>query len=328
MVAAYAAAGVSCWPCPARPLAVRRPMTAARSIASAVRLVRRTRAQVLFTSQVSYVALLAAVKALTGVRTAVHLGLVYDYPSPVFWRGVQSIDVGIAPSAHTAAGWRERGWPDATLRIIPNGVDTTVFCPGERAVARRALGLSSDEPVVAYVGRLVKEKGIFTLLRAMSEHRKSGGHGALIFVGDAPADEREQLARLANDEGYAEARLRILPATSTPEIVYRAADVVVVPAEWDEPFGLVPLEAAASGALVLVSARGVLPQLVAPLGAAAVFPSANVMALKDCLARWLGESDSVRAEAARKLGEFVRANYSFDRCGDEYLDVFERLLAS
>jgi glycosyltransferase involved in cell wall biosynthesis len=327
MVAAYAAAGAQCRKLPVAPLAVRHPWKAARSIKALRGIVQRERIDAIFTSQVSYVSLLAAMRCTTAARTVVHLGLTYDFSSPLFRASQHAIDLGVAPSPHTAEGWSRRGWPPDALQVIPNGVDTTVFCPGDgREKARARIGVAdAARPLVVYVGRLVAEKGIFTLLRAMALYRQRGGAGHLLFAGAAPADETARLSRIAREEKLAEGDWEIRPATAKPEDIYRAADLVVVPSEWDEPFGLVPLEAMACGTLALVSDRGILPDFVAPLGSAAVFAAGAAPALADRLAYWLSDADR-RTAAAGRLAAHTQTHYGFASCGNAYLDAFQRLL--
>ncbi|HEY7574806.1 MAG TPA: glycosyltransferase family 4 protein, partial [Thermoanaerobaculia bacterium] len=262
MVEAYRAAGAAVRRASIRPLASRRPFALGRSVGSLAALVRRERLDVLFTSQVSYVSLLAAVSLMTGVRSAVHLGVAYEFPSPLFWTAARFVGMGIAPSEHTAEAWRRRGWRSGALQVVPNGVDTSVFCPGPRPAARARLRLSEDVPTVAYVGRLVREKGILTLLRAFARYRQKAQTGRLLLVGEAPGDQIAELHRVADEQGLKKDAWQVREPTSAPEDVYRAADLVVVPSEWDEPFGLVALEAGACGVVTVVSDRGVLPSLV------------------------------------------------------------------
>jgi glycosyltransferase involved in cell wall biosynthesis len=243
MVDAYRAAGATCVQLPITPIAVRKPLAAVRAVGALRRLVRRAGIDVIFTSQVGYASLLAIVGRMTGVQTAVHLGLVYDFPSPIFRTAIRHLTLGVAPSVHTAEGWKERGWPGASLIVIPNGVDTARFTPGDgRMAARERLGLSGARgPLIAYVGRLTRVKGILTLARAFAAYRRAGGEGTLIYVGASLGDDEAVLRSLAQAEGLTEPMWAVRPATAKPEDVYRAADLVVVPSEWDEPFGLVPL---------------------------------------------------------------------------------------
>jgi len=101
--------------------------------------------------------------------------------------------------------------------------------------------------------------------------------------------------------------------------------MVVVPSQWEEPFGLVPLEAMACGTFTLVSDRGILPELVSPVGNSAVFPAGDVPALAGRLEQWLGSPED-RGSAAVLLAQSVRERYSFDRCGDQYLKEFSALV--
>lgn len=328
MVPAYAAAGAHCCQVPSLPVAVRQPLTALRSFTSLWRLARSARIDLLFTSQVNYVSLVAAVGRAVGARTAVHLGLVYDYPSPLFRTGTWLIDLGVAPSAHTAEGWRVCGWPAQSLRVIPNGVDTTAFMPGDgRPAARARLGLVGVQgPVIAYVGRIVREKGILTLMRAFARHRRSRGEGHLMVVGLAPADEASSLTATARDEGVPDHAWEVRPPTPTPEDVYRAADIVVVPSECEEAFGLVPLEAMACGTLAIVSDRAGLPEFVAPLGQDAVFVAGNPEDLRLRLDFWLTDGGR-RDRAALQMAAHTRAEYAFDACADAYLTAFQSLVS-
>jgi glycosyltransferase involved in cell wall biosynthesis len=322
MVAAYQAAGATTRHVPVVPMAARRPGEAWRSVRVLSGLVRREGIDVVFTSQVSYVSLLAAVGVWTGVRTVVHLGVVYDFPSPLFRTGMRLVSLGVTPSSHAAEGWRHRDWPAGRLRVIANGVDTRTFSPGPgRDDARRRLGFASAAgPVVAYVGRLVAEKGIFTLIRAFARGRDQV-RSRLVLVGPAPADEVARLRACAREEGLPDEAWEVRAPTAAPEEVYRAADLVVVPSEWEEPFGLAPLEAMACGTPVIVSDRGLLPELVAPVGESAVFPAGDVDRLGARLIYWL-EDESRRASAGARLMAHVRSAYAFEACGDAYLDAF------
>lgn len=323
MVHAYASVDASTHALPVFPLAVRHPWIAWRSIRSLVRLVRTTNADWIVTSQVSYVSLLALVGKLTRTRTAVHLGLPFAFPSPLFGYGMRHVTLGITPSPHTAESWKQRGWPEKRLRIIPNGVDTAIFNSlVSRQQSRAEIGISPDKgPLVTYVGRIVTPKGVQTLLRAFASWRKRTNIGLLLFVGHAQADVTTALRQLAAQLDLPNEAWEIRPQTSHPESFYRAADLVVVPSEWDEPFGLAPLEAMACGTLAVVSDRGVMPEFVAPLGGACVFQSGDASSLEERLKNWLSDTPA-RENAAVQMAEYITSRYSFTHCGDAYLEAF------
>jgi glycosyltransferase involved in cell wall biosynthesis len=325
MVESYVRAGARAVRLPLRPIAARQPADAWRALRTLRAAVVREAIEVVFSAQVPLVPLMAAATWATRARTAVHLGLVYDFPSPIFQRGLREIDLGIAPSVHTSEGWRQRGWPAERLRVIENGIDDVTFTPGDgRAAARARLAMDSATHVIAYVGRLVAAKGIFTLLDAFISYRRQGGEAMLWFAGDAPEQQAAELETRARAAGLWDSAVRVRPATSVPEDIYRAADIVVLPAEWDEPFGLAPLEAAACGTLALVSDRGRLPEFVSSVGAGAVVRAGDVDDLSTCLTFWLSD-DARRETAAARLRTDVVRRFAFDRCGGAYLSAFHEL---
>lgn len=159
------------------------------------------------------------------------------------------------------------GADPARVEIVPPGVDHTLFSPGDRAAARRALGLEGPDPVVLFVGRLQPLKGADVALRAVASLERLGVERArLLIVGGPSGEEGEQeLRRLRRDAqacGLGR-RVRFEPAQRHERLpeYYRAADCCVVPSR-SESFGLVALEAAACGAPVVASAVGGMTTLV------------------------------------------------------------------
>lgn len=148
-------------------------------------------------------------------------------------------------SEHTrqrAIQWSQ--WRRADAVVIPWGVSRALF-PEQPAAPWSGRLL--------YVGRLDPRKGIATLLRALallSEH-------TLTFVGTGAASYRSELEQLAVDLGV-ESRVHWVGLVPTHEVVhhYAKADVCVFPSEWEEPFGLVPLEAMSCGRPVVATGTG------------------------------------------------------------------------
>ncbi|WP_263784747.1 glycosyltransferase family 4 protein [Salinibacter grassmerensis] len=129
---------------------------------------------------------------------------------------------------------------DSDLRLWPRGVNTDRFAPGHRSGGwRRAHGIGDDEAVVAFVSRLVWEKGLDVYADVIDRlERQDVPHHSLV-VGDGPA--REELeARLPNTTftGF-------LDGTDLAE-AYASSDVFLFPSD-TETFGNVTLEAMASG---------------------------------------------------------------------------------
>ncbi len=169
-------------------------------------------------------------------------------------RFARRADAVIAPSARVRDELTREG-VRVPIAVIPTGVDLARFRPGDRAAARRALGLVADAPLVLYVGRLDREKSIERVLLAFEHVAGTLPHARLMLVG--PGKEAVNLQRLA-------ARLPCAPriaflgarAHDTLPVCYQAADLFLFASE-TETQGLVLAEAAACGlAAVAVSAPG------------------------------------------------------------------------
>jgi 1,2-diacylglycerol 3-alpha-glucosyltransferase len=160
----------------------------------------------------------------------------------------------LAPSALLRDELRARG-VRAPIAVVPTGVDLTRFRPGDRADARRQLGLGTDERIVLYVGRLDREKSVDRILAAFERVAGIVPGTRLILVGQGT--QTAVLGRQARDSAVgASVRFEgVQPHAELPRY-YRAADVFVFASE-TETQGLVLAEAAACGLpAVAVSAPG------------------------------------------------------------------------
>jgi D-inositol-3-phosphate glycosyltransferase len=156
------------------------------------------------------------------------------------------------------------GDPAGRIEIVPPAVEHAFFAPGDRAGARRAIGLPLDRPVVLFVGRIQPLKAPDLAIRAVAELGRTDAE--LVIVGGASgADgdvETARAHRLVAELGLGD---RVRFVEPQPHHIlssfYRAADVVIVPSR-SESFGLVALEAAACGTPVVASAVGGLLNIV------------------------------------------------------------------
>lgn len=184
---------------------------------------------------------------------------------------------------------------DATrIAVIPCGVDTELFAPGDQAAARAALGLG-DDPHLLYVGRQTPIKGLETLLDAMARLRAGGSRARLSIVG-GDADEplvgheaalRERLGRLGLGE-----TVTFVGAQPQDRLAawYVAADATVLPSYY-ESFGMVALEAMACGSPVVASRVGGLQSTVRDRVTGLLVPDHDPAALAEALGRLLGDED-------------------------------------
>ena len=180
------------------------------------------------------------------------------------------------------------------IAVIPCGVDTALFTPGDQAAARAALGLDG-RPQLLYVGRLAPIKGLTTLLDGMARLREAGSRAHLCIVG-GDADEP-----LNGHEGELRARLADLALQDAVTFVgaqpqeslrdwYVAADATVLPSYY-ESFGMVALEAMACGSPVVASRVGGLQTTVRDRITGVLVPDHDPAALAEALERVLDDAD-------------------------------------
>jgi phosphatidylinositol alpha-mannosyltransferase len=204
-------------------------------------------------------------------------------------------------------------------KIIPNGVDTERFSPRERPLERFDDGAFN----VLYVGRLEPRKGLSVLLNSFRGLWESEGERArLIIVGDGPL--RRRLSQSVPDELRAAVHFEGRVSSELLPRYYASSRVLCSPATRSESFGIVLLEAMASGVPVIASdipgyrtavKNGVHGLLVEP-GA----PGALATAL--CL---LARDESLRARMAA-AGRSNAAQYSWDRVASMIEDYFWEVL--
>ncbi len=172
-----------------------------------------------------------------------------------------------------------------------------------------------------FVGRLVADKGCDVLLLALAECARRGYRYGVEVYGDGP--ERENLPALARQYGVSE-QVRFCGSVRGKDLVraYNRSLAVVVPSTWQEPLGVVALEAMACGQAVIASAGGGLGELVSGVGV--TFPNGDSQALADGLIR-LAENPGLRQEAERKGAQLAR-KCSIDVTGKMYLELYRNVL--
>jgi len=182
---------------------------------------------------------------------------------------------------------------DKKAEIVPNGVDTKLFCPaGPRS-------FDQEEKTVLYAGRLDLRKGVDTLLSAFRQMRP-GIKARLVIAGGGSQEKR--LRGLARSLGIAADFLGKVDLQKLPAL-YNKADLLVMPSLY-EPFGLVVLEAMACATPVIVS--NVCPDFGVPR-----FAAGNSADLAKAMSEVLGSP--ARQREISEAGYQSSRDYSWDK---------------
>ena len=144
-------------------------------------------------------------------------------------------------------------WGVRNVRAVRLGVNTGIFKPvpeDDRKATRAELGITSDQKLLLYVGRLAREKNTQTLFRTFELlRRRHQGEFYLLVIGDGP--QRKQLRQLESRScGRNVSWIQYCTDSADLARYYRAADLFVHPGV-QETFGLVALESQACGTPVM-----------------------------------------------------------------------------
>ncbi len=224
------------------------------------------------------------------------------YPPPFAWGEawtLRTVDYALMGTESAADVWRTKGYRGDYTVVPQFGTDPDLFRPAEARPERPF--------TVGYIGRLVPEKGITDLLRALAA---LGGNWRLRLVGSGP--QRAELERLAGELGVRDCVTFVgsVPSTQMPD-QYHHLDALALPSRtrpnWKEQFGRVLVEAMASGVPVVGSNSGAIPGVIGDGGL--VFPEGDIPALTDALRRLQTDADLRQALGsagrARVLAHFT-----------------------
>jgi glycosyltransferase involved in cell wall biosynthesis len=203
---------------------------------------------------------------------------------------------------------RVNGFPEERIRLLPLAVDLppvlSVPVPGNGRVL--------------YLGQLIRGKGVDLLLQAMARVDRVF---TLDIVGTGNASEA--LRALATRLGLAE-RVRFhgwVPPGPAQSALYDAADVVVVPSRWPEPFGLVGLQAMRHARPVVAFEVGGIVDWLEHGRTGLLVPEQDVAAFAAAVRSLLDDVETAR-ELGGKAAEAAAERFSFEG----YLDGLERAL--
>ncbi len=212
------------------------------------------------------------------------------------------------------------GLDPARVTAHQHWVDLDVFRPRSQAESRRRLGWPEAVPTCLFVGRLLRKKGVglvLDLARRLPDvqFRMLGAEGDMgSEVADA-ASTYPNLTLMTDPAGAPAERL------DTIATIYAAADVLLVPSQYEEAAGIVVLEGSAAGTPIVASNLGGLREAVTPDIGRLVEPSAEAFmaALQDLLSDRAGLaalSKRARAAAERRFSErnvdVIARQYGFD----------------
>jgi len=213
----------------------------------------------------------------------------------------------------------QKGYRKGT-RVSPNGVDTRIFRRMDVSDLRRELGIIGF--VIGYVGRLMRMKGLDTLLEAhaLLDQRSSC---SLLIVGSG--DYREEMLSIASRLGIGDRMILVdaVPAEDVPGYI-NCMDVLVLPSittpGWVEFFGRVLVEAMVCEVPVIGSSSGEIPNVIGDSGL--VFQEGDSADLKDKLDAIIRDF-SLRQSLAKKGYKRATALFTWESIARDTYETYK-----
>ena len=221
--------------------------------------------------------------------------------------------------------WKKRGFKK-TVAKIHLGIDSTLYkrLPKERA--SKITGIKPDGVFkIGYSGRLVKEKGVQTVLEALSVLVEKGMPFDFYIAGSGAYKDSIDRKIKELDVGGRVHFLGAFEQSALPAF-YSSIDALVLPSlttrTWKEQFGRVLAEAMACGTPVIGSSSGEIPNVIDRAGL--VFREGDPGELAGCIERLMSDQE-LRAELVERGLEKASNEYSWESVARQYVELYRRL---
>ena len=204
---------------------------------------------------------------------------------------------------------------DGDYTIVPNGIDTTKFSPQHQPVPETR---TPGKATLLFVGRMEQRKGFQILLEAYAQLRRRRDDCRLVVVGDGP--QREGYERMVESYGIPDVSFcGYVPAEMLPRY-YASADVFCAPATGGESFGIVLLEAMATGIPVLASAIPGFTTVVDPGQDGLLVPPRQPKVWAQAIETLLNDPELRSRMGRRGMEKALR--FDWERVTDSVLEVY------
>ena len=232
-------------------------------------------------------------------------------------RFYQRCDALVAPSRSQIEELRAQRMND-DITLWTRGVDRAIFDPSRRDEGwRHTHGLAEDDVAIAFLGRLVMEKGLDTFAETIVELRRRQIAHKVLVIGDGPAREWfERTLPGARFVGFQTGR-DLGRALASADIFFNPSET--------ETFGNVTLEAMASGLPVVAASATGASSLVSEGETGALAPPRDVRGFAEALTRYCTDADLCTNHGA--AGERAARAYSWDAINQAVVDTYLRLHA-
>jgi phosphatidylinositol alpha-mannosyltransferase len=198
------------------------------------------------------------------------------------------------------------------VSIIPNGIDLTKYKPAKQSTAK-------SKSTILFIGRLEKRKGLEYLLEAFGMLKTKDANVELIIAGDGP--DREKLEYLAHDLKLKDVDFKGYISDAEKLKLLQSSDIFCSPALYGESFGVVLLEAMATGAVTVAGNNPGYASVLQDLGSLSLVNPKDIEEFARRLDVML--HDPELRKLWKKWATERIDHYNYPRIVDQYLEVYE-----
>jgi L-malate glycosyltransferase len=244
-----------------------------------------------------------------------------NYPIPFCFTEqwvLSKTDVMFPGSKSSEDVFRSKGYKGPSL-ITPASVDTDIYCPQQDSVHLKESWSNSSEFIIGYLGRIVEEKGLKTLLLALKKIEYLPWKLVLVGSGNYESD----LEKASEELGISNRILKLgyIPHDQAP-LYLSAFDCLVIPSEtksnWKEQFGRVIIESMACGTPVIGSNSGEIPNILTATKGGLIFEEKNFSSLAEQIKKMM-LFDDLRLDLSRSGLSSVLSMYTNKNIVEKFL---------
>jgi len=224
--------------------------------------------------------------------------------------------------------WNAHNVTSERISIIPGGVDLKRFRPfGDKMEIRQRLNIPQNKVVLLTVRNLVQRMGLENLVYSLKTAIEKAPNLYLVMGGSGPL--KDDLFALTHQLGL-ESHIRFTGFISENELpdYYRMADFFVLPTRELEGFGLVTLEAMASGLPVMGTPIGGTQEILGKFDQHLLFKDSSADSMASLILenyQKMKEDPQIWEEMSLHCREFVESNYSWEKNVGALENIFDRI---
>lgn len=220
----------------------------------------------------------------------------------------KNVSFFICPSMFSLKKHLEAGLPEEKLVHLPNFIKLEDYEPNYKC-----------GDYILYVGRLSKEKGVFTLLQAIR-----GIDIKLKIVGDGPI--REVCEKFVSENNLTNVQFLGYKSNEELKHLYRNAAFLVIPSEWYENQPMTVIESFAYGKPVIGSDIGGIPEMIINGQTGFLFKAGDVVDLREKIT-YLIKNDSEIENMGRKARKKAEKEYSSEIHYNKLIEIYQKALS-